>query len=454
MTLSFALAAHLVVVSLVLIYLVQRVDRVMSLTGLALAMLVVVHGVPLTIYLLITGPEGFIFEAALSRVNRDETLVRIPLAVSAMFISLIVGIELVNTVLSELRRRGQQAQAHQPAGVLYRNLGLSPLARAGFWCVTISMLAVSVMDGQAAKVVDYFASGESELGKIMLRVEGGGTPYYAYNVALASLAPFMAMVAYCGALRQRHLLSLRWLTALLFIAVLLGKFGTLSKAPPVIFLLQLLLLRTLLKRQLLGLRTATLLGAAAFALFAMMVHWTIPDLDTLAVIKFLYYRVFDIPNEGLLEYFAAVPTSVPHGGGGGIFAFLRNVPAADYIPMYSAVAEVTRDSLVSTSNSMFIADAWAEFGWWGVVVFSILAGSVLRSIDLFAFRNGESDESACLVAGGAYGIFTMLSTSLTTSLITGGLVLMPVMALALRRRKKRPLLENDARALPLPKVTA
>jgi hypothetical protein len=193
--------------------------------------------------------------------------------------------------------------------------------------------------------------------------------------------------------------------------------------------------------------------AAAFVLFAMMVHWTIPDLDTLAVIKFLYYRVFDIPNEGLLEYFAAVPASIPHGGGGGIFAFLRNVPDAEYIPMYSAVAEVTRDSLISTSNSMFIADAWAEFGWWGVIVFSVLAGTVLRCVDLYAFRNGESDESACLVAGGAYGIFTMLSTSLTTSLITGGLVLMPLLALALRSRKKRSMLEGDARGLPPPNVT-
>lgn len=434
MNLQSALALHLAVAAMAFVYLRSRVERAFSLTGLALTMLVILHGVPLTVYVLYTGPDSFIFEAALSNVDRESALVHLPLAVALMLVMVIAGIEAAGLAFAHSVRRLRRACRQQPPGVLLRVLRIGPGALLCLWVVGLLMLGVSLAEDQLNKVADYFASGESEIGKILLRVESGGTPYYAYNVLLASVAPFLVMAVGCVALRRSARPSLRWLAALLLLSVLLGKFGTLSKAPPVIFVLQLLLLALLLRRQRLNPENATLLIGAAAALFATTVAFTIPDLDAPAALRYLYYRVFDIPNEVLLEYFAAVPASIPHGGGAGIFAFLRTMPESSYVPMFSAVAEVTRESLLSTSNAMFIGDAWAEFGWPGIVGFSLLAGFVLRSIDLYAFRHGESDESACLVAGGVFGIFTMLSTSLNTALVTGGLSLMPVAAFALSRR--------------------
>lgn len=437
MGVTLALTVHAVALILTLAYLRQRVERKLSLTGISLMTLCLVHGPALTIYVLFTGPDSYGFEVTLERVDRSATLAQLPLAVSLMFAGLLLGIEAATVLWRGAARRAIRALRGQPRGTLNRRMRLGPFGRATLWILTLAMLAVTVAEAQVSKVANYFASGETELGMILMRSEEGGTPYYAYNLLLAAVAPFLLMVAFSAASNQPRHVALRTLIPALFIAVLIGKLGTLSKAPAVIFLLQLLLFWLLWRRHRFAWRSVALVVCSAFVMFAGIVHWTIPDLDLYGVEQFLYYRVFDIPNEVLLEYFAAVPASVPHGWGTGLVPFLRGVPDSQYLPMYSAVAEVTRGTLLSTSNAMFIGDAWAEFGWAGLAIFPVIAGFVVRSIDIYAFRHGESDVSACLVAGGTYGIFTFLSTSLNTALLTGGLALLPAIAFLLDSRGRR-----------------
>jgi hypothetical protein len=131
----------------------------------------------------------------------------------------------------------------------------------------------------------------------------------------------------------------------------------------------------------------------------------------------------------LLEYFAAIPASLPYEWGEGLFGFLRDDNGVASLPTYFAVAQLTRGNLESSSNAMFIADAWAQFSWLGVVLFSYLAGLISRTIDLYAFGRGFTDESAVIVAACSYGVLTMLVTALPTALITGGLALVPLLSI-------------------------
>jgi hypothetical protein len=173
----------------------------------------------------------------------------------------------------------------------------------------------------------------------------------------------------------------------------------------------------------------------ALLLLTIIVKLTIPDIELTAVYRFLYYRIFDIPNESLLEFFTAFPDSLKHGWEYGIFGSASR-PLSDIpLPNYFAVSELTRGDATSSSNVMFVGDAWAEYEWGGVIVTSFLAGFMLRTIDLYAFRRGRSDEWASINAACAFGVFTMLSTAFSTSLITGGLLLIPfTSAFFIRRR--------------------
>lgn len=434
---TLAIGGFALALMLALWYLLTRVGSRLSVSMMLFALLIALHGAPLLVYLFATGPDTFIYEAALAPVNRAEVLARLLWAIALMFVFVTIGSELAAVTFNTQLRRGRAALRQQRPGHLHRNLYLHPMARVALWIVAFAMLFISALESQPSKVIDYFVVGESELGRLVLRQESGGTPYYLYNVALYSIAPYLVMVAYCADRSAR-----RWpiLAMALFAAVMLGKFGTLSKAPPVLFLLQLVVLNVLLRQRAVNFGTIARLACSALAMFFAIVHLTIPDLDLQSAAAFLYYRIFDIPNEVLVEYFAAIPASLGHGAGAGIFAFLRDGSALDYVPMYSAVAEITRDSLDSTSNVMFVGDAWAEFGWFGVLSFSLMAGAIARVIDIYAMRHGESDASACLIAGCTFGVVTAASTALTTALITGGLALLPLLSLffAQRRRVPRP----------------
>jgi len=431
-TLGFALFVHALTVLLTVIYLRLRVEQVLSVFGLALMALCAVHGIPVSIYLLMTGPETLIFETVLSKVDRASAMSQVPLSLGLMFSLLIVGAETARLALGSIGTRlSNQSQRKDKPASWARCIKIGYGAKAILWLVTLGMLTVSNVEGHFGKIWNYFGSSESELEKILLRVEEGATPYYLYNLLLSSVAPFLAMVALCATMNCKKDYSLRLLATTLLMVVLLGKFGTLSKAPPVIFVLQVVFLFVLLRGGKFNFSMAIGMLLVISVLFGFAVNVTIPDIDSVAIFKFLYYRVFDIPNEVLLEYFAAIPQSLSHGYGAGIFPFLREDGNSQYIPAMSSVAELSRGSLISTSNSLFIGDAWADFGWIGVASFSFLAGFLLFSYDRFAFRNGYTDEAACLVAGGAYGIVTLMSTALNTALITGGLVLLPILAFGL-----------------------
>ena len=78
---------------------------------------------------------------------------------------------------------------------------------------------------------------------------------------------------------------------------------------------------------------------------------------------------------------------------------------------------------------MFVGDAWAQFSWWGVGVTSVLVGFWTRMIDRVSFKDGYSDLTACVIAAGSFGILTILSTAFSTGLITGGLLLIPLISI-------------------------
>lgn len=173
---------------------------------------------------------------------------------------------------------------------------------------------------------------------------------------------------------------------------------------------------------------------------------TLPELDVASGLSFLYYRTFDIPNEVLLEYFSAIPAVIPHSWGHSVRALLDGAVPTENLQTYYAVAEVTRNSLLSTSNAMFVGDAWAQFSWYGVVFVSLMAGFLVRLIDLYSQKNGYTDQTAALIAGCSFGIFTILSTAFTTGLLTGGLALVPLLSTFFVRRR-------SVRAIPKYQVT-
>jgi oligosaccharide repeat unit polymerase len=409
-------------------HLKRRITLRISVTSLFFGGLLLLHGLPMLSYLYITGPGTVIYESALQQLDRDEIIDRLQLALALMFLCITLGSFVAEGLLPSWAALLRQLHSRKRSVKIKHVLVSSPATTVFFLLTILVLTAVAVLEAQPGKIFNFYSAGLDAFQKAAVRMESGGSASYVYNLFVSSLGTFVAMVAFTSWRYERGGYLLGLIATALIVILWMAKFATLMKSPPVMFLLQFLLLYMILSGKTLSTKTVVTLVLVLVALSTLIVLVTFQSLDISQVYSFLYYRLFEIPNEVLLEYFAAIPATLPYEWGSGLFGFLRDAKSETDVPTYLAVAAITRGNMESSSNAMFIADAWAQFSWMGVAAFSFLAGAVTRSIDLYAFGRGFTDESAVIVAACSYGVLTMLVTSLPTALLTGGLALIPLLS--------------------------
>jgi hypothetical protein len=99
-----------------------------------------------------------------------------------------------------------------------------------------------------------------------------------------------------------------------------------------------------------------------------------------------------------------------------------------YVPAFSIVAHTWYGTYDVTSPALFIADAWTDFSYAGVIVFSLAAGAICRLIDAFFLVQGKTVVNIAVLGATFIGVFTLLITSLNIALLSGGLLLAPILA--------------------------
>lgn len=408
-----------------------------SVSALLFGALLLIHGVPLLSYLYFSGPDTDIYEAALARLNRDEIIDMVQFAVAAMFLFITLGSLSAEGLFPHWAAEYKRFSMSGRLGKQLRHVLVdNPTTTLFFVLVIVVMLAVAILESQPSKIVGFYTSPLNDYDKAMLRNKTGGSSFYFYNVFASSVGTYVAMVAFMSWKLERGKFGIGVLALALFGLLWVAKLATLMKAPPVMFLMQYLLLYMIVGGKRFSPKLIAGILIVVVALFVGIIKLTFYDLDFASIFEFLYYRMLEIPNEVLLEYFAAIPATLPYEWGQGLFGFLRDENGIASLPTYFAVAALTRGNIESSSNAMFIADAWAQFSWFGVVLFSYLAGLISRTVDLYAFGQGFTDESAVIVAACSYSVLTMLTTSFTTALITGGLALVPLLSFFMSGRAR------------------
>jgi hypothetical protein len=146
-----------------------------------------------------------------------------------------------------------------------------------------------------------------------------------------------------------------------------------------------------------------------------------------SVAAMVYSRIFEVENQTLLENFAAFPGLHPFMWGNNLrpIAMWNGVP---YVPAFNIVGYLWYGSHDITSPSLFIADAWADFSYAGVIVYSIIAGAICRILDIVFLIRGKSVVGVAVLGATLVGVLTLLTTALNIALITGGLLLAPLLA--------------------------
>lgn len=420
-----------------LVFYARRVGFNLSGTSVLLGLLIALHGPAYIYYTRSWGPDTDFFELILSAAPGEDVIGRLDIALALCFVLVCLGVAAADRAHRTTPARLFQALREWST----TPMRLSPPSRATLVVVSsvaavVVLLPFVVIDNQPSKVVEYVLSDLGELDKILLRREGGGSGVYLYNLLLSAVLPFFAYALLAACIRGRSGLTL------LFVAfaglVLTGKAATLSKAPPVIFLLQLFTVYWMTRSLRIDRSMALKLVGLTTALFFFASIVANPTFEGAAlVLEFLFYRVFMIVNEGLVEYFAAIPSVIPHSWGAQLSWVAGIFQSTPSLPTYWLVGEVHRGTLGSTTTVLFIGDAWADFAWAGVAVVSFFMGFVVRTIDIqLLVRRRKSVAVVAGVAAMHFGIFTALNTSFSTALVTGGLLsVVPLVALLAPRAR-------------------
>ena len=375
-------------------------------------------GIPIPIFATIKGKVS----------DFDAVIIAMNFSVALMYASIIAGIEAVDRFLPKRTATMQSAVTNWNAQALHDDVGSYRILLIVILALVALMLFFSITENHISTIRKFFSipGGDQNAARDLFRLHFATSPNYFYRLILAGVAPmFVSWGLLAGWLSRSWLLLLA--ASLLFAATMIGKFDTLSKAPPALFAIQLMVAALLTFTNKITWRSA-LAGACLIALVLYAVTRMVMVFpEGTAVLEVVYARVFEVENQSLLENFATFPFMHPHMWGANIrpIAILMGQPL---IPAYSIVAHTWYGTYDVTSPSLFIADAWADFSYAGVIVFSLIAGAVCRSIDAIFLVHGKTVVGIAVLSATFLGVFTLLVTALNTALLSGGLLLAPILA--------------------------
>lgn len=399
-------------------FLIQYVGFNLSASSVLLCLLLALHGPAYLYYTRIWGPDTKFFNRILSVAPEGQVIPSIDMSLGFVFLFVCLGIILTDVFTGTT----PQKMSHAVLGFHTGKISVSNHKNILLLLVIFSilfMLPFVFINQQISKVAYYFTSDLGEFEKIALRREGAEGGSYIYNLLVSNFFPFVAfsIVAARTVAKHQHIL----LFGFYLLIVALSKAATLSKAPPALFLLELFVVYFISKSLQITAKNFFYLMFVAVVAFSSMALVANPELDGIsALFDFLFYRFFMVVNEILVQYFSAIPFVIPHSWN-VLPSWLCSETA---LQAYWLVAEVHTGSLKSTSTGMFVCDAWAAFGWTGVVLASLFIGAFVRLIDvnLIMFR-GPSIFTIAALALAYNGIFVALNTAMSTAMLTGGLLL-------------------------------
>jgi hypothetical protein len=436
--LSASYVAAAIAMCIAVLYLFFRLRLFLTTTTMLVGSLLLIYGPAYLSFMLSSGEFAFLtrqlsgiattpnsmFRLMKGKIaDFDAVVIAMNFSIALMYVSVIAGIEIVDRLIqqriaslrSALRGWGSQPLKDDEGGGKILLGMISGLA--------LFMFFVSFKENHIATINEFLFSTPD---RVHYRVHHGGSPNYLYRVVLTAIAPmFVIWGLLAGWLNRSWPLLLS--AALLFFAVFIGKSETLSKAPPAFFLIQLMVAFSLAFTNKITLRS-TLIGACVVAaLFYAVMRLVVITPEGIGTLEAVYSRVFETESQSLLENFATFPFMHPFMWGTNIRP-VSMLLGLHYIPGFSIAAYTWYGTYDITSPSLFIADAWTDFSYAGVIVYSVIAGAVCRSIDASFLVQGKTVVGVAVLGATFLGIFTLLTTALNIAFFSGGLLLAPVLA--------------------------
>jgi hypothetical protein len=149
-------------------------------------------------------------------------------------------------------------------------------------------------------------------------------------------------------------------------------------------------------------------------------------------LEMTWYRSALEPNRGLQLYFYVYPNIIGHlfGASSRVISAILGIEAT---PPHTAIPLEVFGQHGTGWNVVFIGDAWADFGWFGVLGSSLVTGLLLQYYNITFDRVRPTAWSKAVQASLVVFSAKLAQVSLLTSLLTFGVGLIVIIYLLTRR---------------------
>jgi oligosaccharide repeat unit polymerase len=377
-----------------------------------------------------------------SNVDIDYAFYTECICLSLTWICLFLGKFFSNEILAKWRKKVAKPP---PPRAVRKNI---------IWCFVIFFyiilfLSLFAYGGiQSLKIISGAANGLTPDDLKKLRFEGGPQgwirPFYAYVSGFAGSVSLFALYSiYNGKSRVFEKIFVFSFVAL----ILLSGIATLHKSIAFFYLLQLGFWAFLRKNPKWELKTTHILWFVGLTLGVLIPAYLFltTAIDASEALDSITGRVTEEPNRVLREYFIWWPKYLDHTLGTNIRIVHSLFGSGTYQPAFVTVIMQNmnpNDYIAGTWPAMFIADAWVDFSYFGVILYSIITGFIVNAIDLYLQKNRDG-LSVVLFCSLLTSINTLLENSLITAMISGGLLLYPLFTILITKRRKKSVVSSE-----------
>jgi oligosaccharide repeat unit polymerase len=215
---------------------------------------------------------------------------------------------------------------------------------------------------------------------------------YIKNIFAIGLTPILSLIAYVYALKTKEL---RWrvLFALLFVAAVFIQVYDMQKAPLLFYLLMVLLVRMYVGKTKLDMKKLVILLSIA-ALYLVMMYVALGVTDSSA---FLSYSSGPIGRTILTQiapmylYIDRYDAVYPYLEEKGLPSAILQLYGIDQtrssrVLMEEIFPERVKEGTAGVMNTLYVGEAYATFGWAGVVVGTIVLGVFIQFLYILFMR--------------------------------------------------------------------
>lgn len=239
--------------------------------------------------------------------------------------------------------------------------------------------------------------------------------------------------------KKGNLVIIALLYFFIFLIILAG-LATLTKSITFFYLMQIGIFFYLRKNRSWRFNIRFLVGTLIVVLLILLpiyLYLTVAS-NSFEALELILDRVTGEPNRVLREYFIWFPNRLEHRMGMNIRLVHKFFGKGEYEPAYISIIMQNMPKMDYTGGTwpaIYLADAWVDFSYFGVVIHSFILGITLNVIDLYIarYRDGISVTLFSMLLASIYNV---MENSLITVLISGGLLVYPLFIVFITKKRK------------------